>query len=152
VATCRTNSRRRKAKGPAPNICNKEKMKSLTGQPTYATKEHKTINRKPPLKSPAYLAFNTLLCCAYLFASMPSTAMLKCRPDNTPAANNPQTSAPTNTAKQSFGTAGHNKGAKLGARTAKPTPGETAKDRFNHRYTHTTKKRSRGTGDSLPHL
>ncbi len=31
AAVCRTNSRRRKAKGPAHNVCHKRHLKSLTG-------------------------------------------------------------------------------------------------------------------------
>ena len=39
-ATRRKITRRRKAEGLAPNLCNKEHMKSLTGQTTYATNKH----------------------------------------------------------------------------------------------------------------
>jgi hypothetical protein len=48
VAACHTHSRRRKAEGLAPYLCNKEHMKSLTGQTTYATKKHINTYKRPP--------------------------------------------------------------------------------------------------------
>jgi len=45
AAACRTNSRRRKAEGLAPNLCSKEHMKSLTGQTIYARKTYKHLQK-----------------------------------------------------------------------------------------------------------
>ena len=73
VAACRTNSRRRKANGLAPDICHNKHLKSLTGQTTYATKNKIKTYRITPRQSPTCQAIRALTCCACLLTSLFST-------------------------------------------------------------------------------
>ena len=95
VTTCRTNSRRRKANGQAPDICHNKHLKTLTGQTTYAKKEKKNFYRRPPRQSPTCLAIRVLTRCVCLLASLFSMYALNACTDYPTAAKKYSPTAPT---------------------------------------------------------
>jgi hypothetical protein len=141
AAACRTNSRRRKAKGLAPNLCNKEHMKSLTGQTTYAIKKHINTYKKPPFKSPTCLALTALLCTATLFASLFGTTTSRSHTYVPLDANKFQTAALTDRVEQRSLTEGHTTGGKNGARGPETKPEDLTHNQRDNRYIDTAEGR-----------
>ena len=70
AAACLMSSRRRNAKGLAPDLCHQKHLKSLTGPTIYATQNKRKPNRRPIRKFPTCLAISALTCCLCIFTSL----------------------------------------------------------------------------------
>ena len=91
ATACLTNSRRRKAKGLAPDLCHKKHLKSLTGQ---TTNKNRKPNRRPIRKFPTCLAISALTWCLCLFTSLSRAYVLNNPSDYPDNANKPHHMTP----------------------------------------------------------
>jgi hypothetical protein len=110
-AACLTNSRRRMAKGLAPDLSHTKHLKSLTGQTTYATKNKRRPNRRHNRKIPTCLAISALTCCLCFFTSLSHAYVLN-NPTNYPNTANKTPPVPTETKETKDKTPEANKGVK----------------------------------------